>query len=38
VRGFIGSDNLLRPDAYDEFLDFRSEKMAKQLNEFLGLG
>ncbi len=35
---FVASDNYLRPEAYDEFLNFRAEKLAKQLNEFLGLG
>ena len=35
---FIGKDDLLRHEAYDEFIDFRAEKMAEQLNHFLGLG
>jgi hypothetical protein len=35
---FVGKDDLLKHEAYDEFVDFRSEKMAEQLNEFLGLG
>jgi hypothetical protein len=35
---FTASDNLLRREAYSEFIAFRSEKMADQLNEFLGLG
>jgi len=35
---FIGKDDLLKHEAYDEFIDFRAGKMAEQLNEFLGLG
>lgn len=35
---FIGKDELLKREAYDEFLDYRSGKMAEQLNLFLGLG
>lgn len=35
---FTASDNLLRPEAYSEFIAYRSEKVADQLNEFLGLG
>ena len=36
--GFVAQDNFLRPDAYDEFIDFRAQKIAEQLNEFLGFG
>jgi Protein of unknown function DUF262 len=35
---FVGKDDLLRHEAYDEFIDFRAGKMAEQLNEFLDLG
>jgi hypothetical protein len=35
---FVASDNLLRRDAYEEFIDFRSEKVADQLNDFLRFG
>jgi hypothetical protein len=35
---FTASDNLLRPEAYFEFLDYRAQRMAEQLNEFLHLG
>lgn len=35
---FTASDSLLRPDAYAEFVSYRAEKMADQLNEFLHLG
>jgi hypothetical protein len=34
---FEASDNLLKPGAYEEFVDFRADKMAHRLNEFLGL-
>ena len=34
---FEASDNLLKPGAYEEFVDFRADKMAQRLNEFLGL-
>jgi hypothetical protein len=34
---FEASDNLLKPGAYDEFVDFRADKIAQHLNEFLGL-
>ncbi len=34
---FTASDNLLKPQAYAEFVAFRSEKIAEQLNTFLGL-
>ena len=33
--GFTAREDLLK--AYEEFLDFRAEKLAEQLNEFLGL-
>lgn len=33
---FEASDNLLKPAAYEEFVDFRAEKLAQRLNEFLG--
>jgi len=35
---FIGKEDLLRHEAYEEFIDFRAEKMAEQLNDFLELG
>lgn len=35
---FTASDNLLLPGAYEEFVGYRSEKLAEQLNKFLGLG
>jgi hypothetical protein len=35
---FVANDNYLRPEAYDEFLAFRAEKLAEQLNKFIGLG
>ncbi len=31
-------DNYLKIEAFDEFLSFRSEKIAAKLNEFLALG
>jgi hypothetical protein len=34
---FEASDNLLKPGAYEEFIDFRADKIAQHLNEFLGL-
>lgn len=34
---FISRDELLKSEAYDEFIDFRAAKMADQLNDFLGL-
>ena len=35
---FLGLDNLLQYEAYDEFVSHRSEKLSEKLNEFLGLG
>ena len=35
---FTALDHLLHPEAYDEFLTFRSAKIAEQINQFLGLG
>ena len=35
---FVASENLLRRDAYDEFVEFRAGKLAEQLNDFIGLG
>lgn len=35
---FGASDNLLRRDAYDEFVQFRADKLAEQLDVFIGLG
>jgi hypothetical protein len=35
---FTASDNLLLPQAYEEFVGYRSEKVAEQLTKFLGLG
>ena len=32
-----GSDDLLDPQNYDEFLDHRAKKLAEALNSFLGL-
>jgi hypothetical protein len=34
---FSASENLLKPEAYDEFIDYRSAKLAERLNEFLNL-
>jgi hypothetical protein len=35
---FEANDGFLRPEAYEEFLNHRSKKMAEQLNAFIGLG
>lgn len=35
---FTATDNYLRAEAYDEFVEFRSKRMAECLNEFLWLG
>lgn len=35
---FIANQNLLRSEAYEEFIEVRSQKMAEKLNSFLGLG
>jgi hypothetical protein len=35
---FTAREDLLRREAYEEFIEFRSGKIADQLNEFLGLG
>ena len=35
---FVASDNMLRFEAYEEFIEMRAEKLADQLNEFIGLG
>lgn len=35
---FFGLDSLLRYDAYEEFVENRSKKVADQLNEYLKLG
>jgi hypothetical protein len=35
---FVSSENFLRRDAYEEFVEFRAAKLSEQLNEFLGLG
>jgi hypothetical protein len=35
---FVANDNLLQRDAYEEFVEYRAERMAEKLNEFLGLG
>lgn len=35
---FVANDNYLRPEAYEEFLAFRAERLAEQLNKFIGLG
>jgi hypothetical protein len=35
---FVASENLLRRDAYDEFVEFRAAKLTEQLNDFIGLG
>ncbi len=34
---FVGREDLLRKQAFEEFVDFRAEKMAEKLNSFLGL-
>lgn len=34
---FVGSDNLLKPEAFEEFMNFRAAKLAQQLNTFLAL-
>jgi hypothetical protein len=34
--GFVGREDLLRE--FDEFIEYRAEKLAEQLNEFLSLG
>ncbi len=36
--GFVANESYLRPEAYDEFLAFRANKLADQLNKFIGLG
>lgn len=33
----IAKEDLLKSDEYEGFLDFRSEQIAKRLNEFLGV-
>lgn len=35
---FVGREDLLRKEAFEEFLDFRADKMAEKLNSYLGLG
>jgi len=35
---FVASENLLRREAYEEFVEFRSAKLAEPLNDFIGLG
>lgn len=35
---FVASENLLRRDAYDEFVEYRAAKLAEQLNNFISLG
>jgi hypothetical protein len=34
---FEASDNLLKPAAYEELLEFRADKMAQHISRFLGL-
>jgi len=34
---FVGREDFLRTEAYEEFVEFRAEKMAEKLNLFLGL-
>ena len=34
---FVASDNLLKPEAYEEFVSFRADKLALRLNDFLDL-
>lgn len=34
---FIAKEELLQYKAYDEFIDFRAEKLAERLNKFVGL-
>jgi hypothetical protein len=33
---FVGKDDLLKKEAYEEFVEFRTEKMAEKLNVYLG--
>nr|WP_283814266.1 DUF262 domain-containing protein [Bradyrhizobium aeschynomenes] len=35
---FIGREDLLRREAFEEFVDFRAEKLSEKLNLYLGLG
>ncbi|WP_316193893.1 DUF262 domain-containing protein [Bradyrhizobium sp. SZCCHNRI1029] len=35
---FVGREDLLRKEAFEEFIDYRAEKMAEKLNSYLGLG
>jgi hypothetical protein len=35
---FLAADNFLRPEAYEEFVDYRAGKMSEQLNGYLSLG
>ena len=35
---FVASDNFLKYQAYEEFLEYRGGKLAEQLNSFLGFG
>ncbi len=34
--GFVAQDTYLKPEAFEEFIDFRAEKISGWLNEFLG--
>jgi hypothetical protein len=33
---FVGREDLLKKEAFEEFIDFRADKMAEKLNVFLG--
>ncbi|MBR0778314.1 DUF262 domain-containing protein [Bradyrhizobium diazoefficiens] len=35
---FVAKDDYLKREAYEDFVDFRAEKIAEALNEYLGLG
>lgn len=35
---FVGREDLLRREAFEEFVEFRADKMAEKLNSYLGLG
>ena len=35
---FVANDDYLRPEAYEEFLAFRAQKLSERLNKFIGLG
>ena len=35
---FVAKDDWLKPEAHEDFFDYRAEKIADQLNEFMNLG